>query len=203
MGTALELDMDTFWWNFELSTLNNLDIAFWLISRCLGNLLDLLNNLVALEDLAEDNVFAIEMTWSRGGDEELRSIGILSCIGHTEKTNLGVLELEVLIWELLAIDGLSTSAIALCEITALDHESRDNTMEVGSFISIALLSSCQCAEVLNCLGNRLSVQTHHNSTHGVVAMLDVEVNLVCDLGALGSFSGLSEEQKGNSEDQQR
>ena len=74
-----------------------------------------------------------------GGDEELRSVGVLSCVGHGEETRLGVLQLEVLIWigepfrrrsepntpmyrsweifaqrtsELLAVDGLSTSSVA-------------------------------------------------------------------------------------------
>jgi hypothetical protein len=39
-----------------------------------------------------------------GGDEELRSIGVLSSVGHAEKANLGVLQLEVLIGELVAVD---------------------------------------------------------------------------------------------------
>jgi hypothetical protein len=42
--------------------------------------------------------------WGGGGDEELGAIGILSCVGHAEKTNLGVLELEVLIWEFVTVD---------------------------------------------------------------------------------------------------
>jgi hypothetical protein len=34
----------------------------------------------------------------------LRPIGVLPCVGHTEKALLGVLELEVLVWELGSID---------------------------------------------------------------------------------------------------
>jgi len=41
---------------------------------------------------------------SRGGDEELGSIGVSASIGHAEKTDLGVLQLEVLISELVAVD---------------------------------------------------------------------------------------------------
>ena len=45
-----------------------------------------------------------------GGDEELRPIGVLAGVGHGEETLLRVLELEVLVGELLAIDRLATSA---------------------------------------------------------------------------------------------
>ena len=44
------------------------------------------------------------LPWSRGSDEELGAIGILSSVGHAKKTLLGVLQLEVLIRELCAID---------------------------------------------------------------------------------------------------
>ena len=39
-----------------------------------------------------------------GRDEELRAVGVLSGVGHGQQTRLGVLELEVLIRELVAVD---------------------------------------------------------------------------------------------------
>lgn len=39
-----------------------------------------------------------------GGDEELGSVGVATGVGHGQETLLGVLELEVLIGELLAVD---------------------------------------------------------------------------------------------------
>ena len=44
------------------------------------------------------------LPWGGSGDEELGAIGVLSCIGHAKKALLGVLQLEVLIWELIAVD---------------------------------------------------------------------------------------------------
>lgn len=46
------------------------------------------------------------------------TVGVLATVGHAQETLAGVLELEVLIGELGAVDGLATGAIALCEITA-------------------------------------------------------------------------------------
>ena len=44
------------------------------------------------------------LPWGGGSDEELGAVGVLSSIGHGEKTLLGVLQLEVLIRELAAVD---------------------------------------------------------------------------------------------------
>lgn len=42
--------------------------------------------------------------------------------------------LEILVFELLAVDALSTRAIALCEVAALDHEALDDTVERGALV---------------------------------------------------------------------
>ena len=43
-------------------------------------------------------------------------------VGHAEEAGAGVLNLEVLIGELAAVDGLSTHAVAVSEISALVRE---------------------------------------------------------------------------------
>lgn len=85
--------------------------------------------------------------------------------------------LEVLVGELLAVDGLSASAlfdvlvsascprslnddthVAAGEVTALEHKVRDNTVELGASVAKALLAGAQGAEVLNGLGDDVVVQ---------------------------------------------
>lgn len=75
---------------------------------------------------------AIEPRSNDGGDEELRSVGILSSVSHgklermfflvtgenvrkvcTNQAGFGVLQLEVFIGEFLAINRFSTSAVSL------------------------------------------------------------------------------------------
>jgi hypothetical protein len=68
---------------------------------------------------------------------------------RTEKTLLGVLQLEVLIGELVAVDALAASAVALGEVATLDHELLDNTVEVGALVAEALLASSKGTEVLS------------------------------------------------------
>ena len=44
------------------------------------------------------------------GNKELRTVGVFSRIGHAEYAGLGVLQFEVLVGELVPVDGFSASA---------------------------------------------------------------------------------------------
>lgn len=60
---------------FELARVSNGNLGLGL-SR-IGSLgLDLLDNVLALEDLSEDNVASIQPRRFDGGDEELASVGV-------------------------------------------------------------------------------------------------------------------------------
>lgn len=52
-----------------------------------------------------------------GGDEELRAVGVLASVGHRKQTGAVVLELEVLVFKLLAVNRLATSAVVAREVT--------------------------------------------------------------------------------------
>lgn len=88
------------------------------------------------------------------------TVGVFARVGHAEKTLAGVLELEVLIRKLVAIDGLAASAVALCEVTSnavntgkfllgiiwcllttLDHELLDDAVEGRALVAETLLAS--------------------------------------------------------------
>lgn len=91
------------------------------LSRLGAKLFNLLDDVHALNDLTEDDVFTIELQGVSGsvtgeylkvrkkdeahpvsfsgGDEKLGSVGVRSGIGHGEKTRLGVFELEVFVSE--------------------------------------------------------------------------------------------------------
>lgn len=57
--------------------------------------------------LSKNNMAAIKPGCLDSGDEELRPIGVLARVGHTQPTRLKVLQLEVLVWKLAAIDALA------------------------------------------------------------------------------------------------
>ena len=61
--------MDTFFWNWEFATLDDLHWGSWLVSWVLWDVFNLLDNIVALEDFTEDNVSTVEVAriWSACG----------------------------------------------------------------------------------------------------------------------------------------
>ena len=110
----------------ELATLGNGDLDGGLVAGLLVDILDLVDDVVALNDLAEDDVLAVQPGRDGRGNEELRglsedaedslgilylrAIGIFTRVGHAQEALLGVLELEVLVLKFRTIDRFPTSA---------------------------------------------------------------------------------------------
>jgi hypothetical protein len=98
--------------------------------------LNLIHNLEAFDDLAEDDMLAIQMRSVPRANEELATIGVWSGIGHRETAFACVLTCltgEALIGKFSTIDGLSTTTISQSEIAALAHEAGDDAVEGGAF----------------------------------------------------------------------
>ena len=102
-------------------------------------------------DLAENDVFVVKPRGDDGGDEELRAVGVRTSVGHGQQARLVVLQLEVLVGELLAVDGLATRAVTAGEVTTLEHELRDDSVEGRTLVAEALLAGTESSEVLSSL----------------------------------------------------
>ena len=117
--------------HLALATVSNDDLLGGLAG--LGaEALDLLDNVHALDDLAEHDVLAIKPLGLGSAEEELASVGVGSGVGHGEDSRSRVLEREVLVRELGAVDGLSTGTVSGGEVTSLAHEVCDDAVEAGS-----------------------------------------------------------------------
>ena len=90
-------------------------------------------------------------------------------------------ELEVLIRELLAVDGLAAGAVAGGEVAALAHEVGDDAVEGGALVveglahlALALFAGAQRPEVLARLGRDVAVQPEDHAPEGLATGRDVE-----------------------------
>jgi hypothetical protein len=92
-----------------------------------------------------------------------------------------MLQLEILVWELFAVNRLAASTVERGEITTLDHELfndtvEDRTLEVQwlALLSHSLLSRAESPEVLGGLGNDIVEQFKGNATGLLLADLNVK-----------------------------
>lgn len=72
----------TFSRHFQLARLGDLDIVIGLVPAVLGHVLDLVDYVVAFDDLAEDDVAPVEPGGDGGRDEELGAVGIGAGVSH-------------------------------------------------------------------------------------------------------------------------
>lgn len=165
----------------ELTRLVNGDLLSGL-ARVGTKSLNGLDNIEALGDLTEDNVLTIEPRSDNGGDEELGTVGVGTSVSHGEKTDLVVVLLEVLIGESSTVDRFATSTVVVGEVTTLEHELGDNTVERRTLVTKALLASAESAEVLSSLGNNVVVELELNATKRLAVSSNVEKDLVTKAG---------------------
>ena len=90
-------------------------------------------------------------------------------------------ELEVLIRELLAVDGLAAGAVAAGEVARLAHEVRDDSVEDAVLVvkglarpADPLLAGAQRAEVLARLRGDVAVHAEDDAAEWFVSRRDVE-----------------------------
>jgi len=121
-------------------------------------------------------MFAIQPRSLGRTDEKLGSVGVGSSIGHAEDSRSGVLQLEVLVLELVAVNGLAPSSVVVGEVTSLAHEVRDHAMESGSLVSHSLFTSAKSTEILSGLGDHIRSQLHDDAAHRAAAGLHVKVD---------------------------
>lgn len=66
-----------------------------------------------MSHLAENDVLAVKPRGDDGCDEELRSVGVGSGVGHGEEERPVVSELEVLVVEFVAVDRLAKCSVSI------------------------------------------------------------------------------------------
>lgn len=73
-----------------------------------------------------------------------------------------MLQIEVLIFELGAIDWLATSAVVVGEVATLTHETGNDSMENWAFVTETLFASAQSTEVLGSSWNNIRSELAQN-----------------------------------------
>jgi len=169
----------------RLSQLAAISNDNWLGRGTVGrsNSFNLLHDVHALSHAAKDNVLSVQPWGRNGAEEELAAVGVWSCIGHRQNAWANVLLSEVLVSELLAINGLATRAIALGEVSSLAHEFRNHSVKAGALevqrlarLAFSFLASAERTEVFASLGANVAVKGHDNAAGFDATNRNIEEN---------------------------
>ena len=77
-----------------------------------------------------------------------------------------MLQTEILVLKLVAVDGLATGSVSSGEVASLTHEVGDDTVEAGALEAEALLSSAESTEVLGSLGDHVIAELKQENKTG-------------------------------------
>lgn len=139
--------------------------------------LDLLDNVVTVSHLTKDNVLTVQPWAGNSGDEELRTVGVWTSVGHRQQTWSVVGLGKVLVSELLTVDGSTTGSVTSGKVTTLQHELRNDSVESRVGVTETLFTGTQGSEVFGGLWHNVVVQLEGDSTELVAVGGNVEVNL--------------------------
>lgn len=164
----------TILWQLTAVGDNDLLVRFSALGTITFNLLD---HIHTFNDGTEDDMTVVQPGSFHGRNEELWAIRVWSSVGLRKKVMLvtsvlqyaestyhwqcawcEMLQGEVLILELVAIDGFATSAIVIGEITTLAHEVWNHAVECWVFVAETLLAGAQGTEVFACLWYHISTE---------------------------------------------
>merc|ERR1719391_800592 len=107
-------------------------------------------------------LFTVQPLCFGSTQEKLGSVSVGSSIGHRKNSRSGVLQSEVFILELITVDRLASSSVAVGEITTLAHEVGDHPVEGRSLEPESLLTGAQSTEILRGLRDNIGPQLHDN-----------------------------------------
>lgn len=75
-------------------------------------------------------MLAVKPAGLRSSDEELAAVRIFACVCHGQAVWF-VLQLEVFVFESPSPDRSAAGPVTTCEISTLDHEIRDDSVELA------------------------------------------------------------------------
>ncbi len=104
--------------------------------------------------------------FERFGEEDTMELSEID-LNATSLTRSSMLQLEVLVGELVAVDTLSAGSVVVGEVSSLAHEVGDDPVEGGALVAEALLVGAERAEVLGSAGNNVNTQLkmQNNKSH--------------------------------------
>lgn len=120
-----------------------------------------------MDHSAKDSVLTVEVRCGTETDEELTTVCVGARVGHTQQTLVRVRVPQLFVVEPVTINGLSTLTVAVSCVTALHHETLDDSVEFHIPIkqphaATTVVSSADSSEIFASFG-QVSEKFKNNS----------------------------------------
>lgn len=158
--------MKTHFFGLKLSAVGDDDLLSG-GSALATNFFDVSNDVHAVADLAENDVFTVQPRSNGGGHEKLTAVGVWSAVGHGQETWSNVLSDEVFVGKFLAVDRFSSGTVLSGEVTTLAHETWNDSVEWTAFVAHTFFSGAESSEVLNSFWYSVVVHVERDSAGGL------------------------------------
>ena len=131
----------------------------------------------SLEDFPEHNVASVQPRGHFRRDEKLRSVSILPGVRHGQPAGAEMLQFEIFVFEPLSINASPSGPVSSSEISALDHEIFDDSVERGALVSLSLGFLRQLLEVPGSFWYSFPEESDFNPSSRLSPNSDFEPNL--------------------------
>lgn len=173
--------------SWDHATVHDLHVHLRLVSLVHRDFRDFPYNVHSTENLAEDNMSAVQPWGGLECDVELGGVHVFTSVSHGHCTSAIMLQFEVLISEYMTVNTSTSGSVVCCDVTTLNHEPWDNSVEFGLFVlekcAVCFVKSfCNLYEILGSKWNLLSKDSNLNTSDLLSADGNFEENLICDLG---------------------
>jgi hypothetical protein len=160
---------------FEETTVHNDSSTFW-GSTAGPDPLKGLHSISALDDHAEDDMLSVEpCSWSEG-DEELRAIRVWSRVCHGKHQGQVEGVIKVFVLKRWSVNGLPPSTVTIFIVTALGHETWNNSVEVSVFVGLVFTKR---DEILDSLWRSLTEETKDKTPYEDAIDINVKEDFLC------------------------
>lgn len=164
----------------HFSTLGNNNRDLGTIVRSRGNIFNLLEHQHTVDDLTEYNVLSVQKVTRSTGDEKLTAVSVFPTIRHRKHPRRRVLHYEIFVGELGAtVNTARTGPISVNEISTLDHEILNDSMEGAALVArgyaiLAILACAELAEIFRSFRRHIGEELELNTANILASNRDVE-----------------------------
>lgn len=107
-----------------------------LVVRSDRNVFDFPHYEKSVDDSSKDDVLVVEEITFSAGDEELTAVCVFAAVCHRQKSCGIMFQSEIFIGKCIAVVDVDDScSVIVHEISSLDHEVLDNSVEAWAFVS--------------------------------------------------------------------